>query len=257
MIITTLGCGTSSGVPSIGCDCAVCHSPDPRDKRLRSSVYLAKGDTRLLVDCGPDFRQQALRENIRRIDGLFITHSHADHIHGMDDLRAINWTQRRPIPVFSTRETLDALMSCYSYCFNPPQKGGGVPKLEFRPVAPGEAFSFQGIRVTPIPILHGRLAVLGFRFDNFVYLTDCNAIPDSSRPLIAGADTLVISALRPAPHSTHFSIAEAIAEARRIGARRTYFIHMTHDIGFEAVSASLPAGIGLLFDGMRFETPDL
>ena len=253
MRITVLGCGTSGGVPALGCDCEVCRSTDPRNNRTRASVYVAKGDARLLVDCGPDFRQQALRENIRRVDGLFITHIHADHIHGIDDLRAINWLQRKPIPVFSTPETLASLGQIYDYCFNPPQRGGGVPKLEFVPVEGGRTFEFMGVSVTPIPAWHGKLEVLGFRFDDFVYLTDCSSIPESSRPLIEGVETLVLSALRPKPHETHFSISEAVEESRRYRPRRTYLIHMTHDVDYAAISRSLPAGCELLYDGLQFE----
>jgi len=253
MRVTVLGCGTSSGVPAIGCDCAVCRSTDPRNKRTRASVYIAKGEARLLVDCGPDFHQQALRENVRRVDALFITHTHADHIHGIDDLRAINWAQRRPIPVFSTPESLECLAAIYGYCFNPPQKGGGVPKLQLVPVQRGKAFEFMGIRVTGIPALHGKLEVLGFRFDDFVYLTDCSQIPQSSRPLLEGLDVLVLSALRPRPHETHFSVSEAVEESRRYAPRRTYLIHMTHDIEYAQMSRALPPGVELLYDGLQFE----
>ena len=255
MNVTVLGCGTSTGVPTIGCDCEVCASDDPRNNRTRASVYLAKGDLRLLVDCGPDFRLQALRENIRRVDALFVTHTHADHINGIDDLRAINWLQRRPIPVYSTQENLDHLGRFYDYCFNPPKQGGGVPKLELHPVERGVAFDFRGVRVTPIPVWHGSIEVMGYRFDDFVYMTDCNRIPESSRPLSQGADTLVLSALRPKSHSTHFSVSEAVEEAKRYSPRKTYFIHMTHDLDYSRTNASLPEDNALLYDGQQLEVP--
>lgn len=253
MKVTVLGCGTSTGVPAIGCDCAICTSEDPRNNRTRASVYVAKGDLRLLVDCGPDFRAQALREKIRRVDALFITHTHADHINGIDDLRVINWLQKRSIPVYSTAENLEHLRRFYGYCFDPPQQGGGVPKLELKEVERGKTFDFRGVQVTAIPVRHGKLEVLGFRFDDFVYMTDCNGIPDSSRALVEGVDTLVLSALRPRPHSTHFSVSQAVEEAKRFGPRKTYFIHMTHDLDYSETNAWLPEGNALLYDGQQLE----
>ncbi len=256
MKVTVLGCGTSTGVPAIGCDCRVCTSDDPRNQRSRCSAYLAKGDARLLIDCGPDFRMQALRENISQVDGLFVTHTHADHIFGMDDLRAVNWRQGRPVQVFGDQATLDKLSVVFDYCFNPPQQGGGVPQFQFQLVENGVPFDFEGVRVTPVPILHGKLPILGYRFDDLVYLTDCSAIPESSYPLIEGVDTLIISALREKPHSTHFSIHQAIEEAKRFSPRQTFFIHMTHDLDYSETNKDLPEGMELLYDGMEFETVD-
>lgn len=253
--VTVLGCGTSSGVPTIGCDCEVCVSSDPRNKRLRSSIYIQKGDARILVDCGPDFRQQALRERIRKVDALFITHTHADHINGIDDLRAINWVQKGPIGVYSNQSFLDHLKCAYGYCFNPPQMGGGVPKLEFHPMIEAVKDSVHGIQVTPIPVFHGKLPILGFRFDDFVYLTDVSRIPESSFPLIEGAHTLVLSALRNRPHETHYSVEQAVEQARAFSPRRTYFIHMTHDLDYETTNRALPADMQLLYDGLRFAVP--
>ncbi len=253
--VTVLGCGTSSGVPTIGCDCAVCRSTDPHNRRLRSSLYLQKNNSHLLIDCGPDFREQALRERIRQVDALFITHTHADHINGIDDLRAINWIQNSSIQVFSSKEILAKLSRIYGYCFNPPQMGGGVPKLEFHPIEPGETASFHGVRVTAIPVMHGKIPILGYRFDDFVYLTDVSSIPESSYPFIQGAHTLVLSALRHRPHETHFSVSEAIAEAARLAPRRTYFVHMTHDLDYEETNQSLPKNVQLLHDGLQFDVP--
>ena len=253
--VTVLGCGTSSGVPTIGCDCEVCVSTDPRNHRLRSSLYIEKGDARLLIDCGPDFRQQALRERIRRIDALFVTHTHADHINGIDDLRAINWVQHAPIEVISDEKHLAYLGRFYGYCFNPPQLGGGVPKLEFHPIEPGVAVEFHGIRVTAIPVFHGKIPILGFRFDDFVYLTDVSRIPETSYPLIEGADTLVLSALRHRPHETHFTVGEAVNEAQRFSPRQTYFVHMTHDLDYEETNRTLPNHMALLYDGLKFTVP--
>lgn len=253
--VRVLGCGTSSGVPTIGCDCDVCTSDDPRNNRLRSSLYIEKGDVRLLVDCGPDFRQQALRERIRRVDALFITHTHADHINGIDDLRAINWAQQGSIDVLSNAKTLESLSAIYGYCFNPPQLGGGVPKLKFHPLEAGKTETFHGLEVTAIPVFHGKIPILGFRFDDFAYLTDVSFIPETSFPLLKGIDTLVLSALRNRPHETHFSVEQAVAEATRLAPRQTYFIHMTHDLDYEKTNESLPDNMRLLYDGLCFRVP--
>jgi phosphoribosyl 1,2-cyclic phosphate phosphodiesterase len=251
--ITVLGCGTSTGVPTIGCDCDICRSTDPRNSRTRASVYVAKGETRLLVDCGPDFRHQALREGVRRVDGLFITHTHADHIYGIDDLRMINWAQGAPIKVFATEESIEDLSRIFRYCFERPKQGGGVPALEWVVLERRKTFEFNGVQVTPIPALHGNLEVMGFRFDNFVYITDCSEIPEDSRPLLEGVDSLVLSGLRHRPHGTHFDLDQAIEEARRHSPRRTYFVHMTHDLDYEATNRELPEGFELLYDGLEME----
>jgi len=238
----------------IGCDCDVCLSPDPRDKRLRSSICVETSDgLRLLVDTTPDLRTQALREGLRRIDAVFYTHSHADHLMGLDEIRRFNAMSRAPMPLYGMRDTLDDLRRTFAYVFesDAPRGGGGVPDLRLFPIE--GACCFGRTRVVPVPVRHGMWPVLGFRFDNFAYLTDCNAVPDSSVALLGDLDVLVLDALRHRPHPTHFSLTQAIEMARRIGARRTYFTHIAHELGHAATSAMLPEGIALASDGLAFD----
>jgi phosphoribosyl 1,2-cyclic phosphate phosphodiesterase len=248
--VTFLGCGTSSGVPMIGCDCAVCRSTDPRDARLRPSILVEVPDgPTILVDTTPDFRQQALRHGLRHLDAVLFTHAHADHILGLDDLRRFNVMQSGAITCWADAATWVSLRQTFAYAFDGQARlGGGVPQIEPRTI--DGPFVAGGLRVVPIPLLHGRMPMLGFRFGSVAYLTDCNALPDEAWPLLAGLDTLVLDALRDRPHSTHFSVDEAVAVAARIGARRTVFTHMTHDLGYRDTCARLPAGVTLAYDGL-------
>jgi phosphoribosyl 1,2-cyclic phosphate phosphodiesterase len=247
--ITFLGTGTSHGVPMIGCDCGTCRSADPRDRRLRPSLYIetAAGGA-LLVDAGPDLRAQALAYDIRRVDAILFTHGHADHILGLDEVRRFNALQRRAMPCYGDAETLGDIRTTFSYVFNPgTPKGGGLPQLEL--IAVDGPFRVGGDRVVPVPVFHGQRPILGFRLGGFAYLTDCSRIPDESWPLLEGLDLLVLDALRERPHPTHFSLAEAIETTRRIAPRRALFTHMCHDLGHAATCARLPAGMSLAHDG--------
>jgi phosphoribosyl 1,2-cyclic phosphate phosphodiesterase len=250
--ITFLGTGTSHGVPMIGCDCATCRSSDPRDRRLRPSIFIQTHDANLLVDAGPDLRAQALTHDIRRIDAILFTHGHADHILGMDDLRRFNALQKGPLPCFGDAQTLDDIRKTFGYVFDPSTpKGGGLPQLElFRVVG---AFCTGQSEVVPVPLWHGRRAILGYRIATFAYLTDCSRIPDESWPLLDRLEIVVLDALRERPHPTHFSIDEAIDAASRIGARHTYFTHMCHDLQHELTCARLPHGMSLAYDGLVLE----
>ncbi len=223
-----LGTGTSHGVPVVGCSCPVCRSTDPRDARYRSSL-LVRGDEgeRILVDAGPEFRLQALRAGIDRLDAVLITHAHADHVHGLDDLRPLT-RGTKPLAVWADREAVDELTVRFSYAFDPPQRGGGVPRIRLLEMIP-EGVRIGGLRVLPVPLLHGILPILGFRFGNFAYLTDCSGIPESSLGLLAGTEVLAIDGLRERPHPTHFSISEAAQAARALGAREAWIIHLCHD----------------------------
>lgn len=248
--ITFLGTGTSSGVPVIACECAVCRSTDPRDTRLRPSIYVdVPGHARILVDTSSDLRQQALTHRITRVDAVLITHSHADHVMGLDEIRRFNHVQGGPVPFYANTEAWDTLRRTFFYVFDgAPRIGGGIPKIDPRDV--DGPFTVGGVRVTPVPLFHGRLPILGFRFGSFAYLTDCNRIPDESWPLLQGLDTLVLDALRDKPHSTHFNVSGALEAAEKLGARRTFFTHMAHDLGHVETNARLPAGVELAYDGL-------
>ena len=237
----------------IGCDCATCRSDDARDRRLRPSVYVECDDGfALLVDAGPDLRTQFLRERIRRLDAIFFTHGHADHITGLDDVRPLNALHKRPIPCFGDAETVTALRRMFAYVFDPATpKGGGLPQIALFTIA--GTFCAGRSEIVPVPLMHGTRPILGLRIGRFAYLTDCNHIPDASWPLLEDLDVLVLDALREKPHPTHFSIAEAVEAARRIGAARTYFTHMTHDLPHAATCERLPGGMELAYDGLELE----
>lgn len=248
-----LGTGTSHGVPMIGCDCEVCRSDDPRDKRLRPSVYLELDDsTRILVDTTPDLRTQALTHGVRRVDVLLFTHAHADHVMGLDEVRRFNILSRQPLPVFADARTLADIRRMFAYVFDEgAPRGGGVPELRMWTI--GGPFMIGRHDVVPVPIMHGDRAILGFRIGRFAYLTDCNHVPDASFDLLTGLDTVVLDALRRRPHPTHFTVDQAVAVARRIGARRTFFTHIAHDLGHDATCRALPAGMALAHDGLTVE----
>jgi phosphoribosyl 1,2-cyclic phosphate phosphodiesterase len=237
----------------IGCDCGTCRSADPRDRRLRPSILVEAVDgTSVLVDAGPDLREQALAHGIRRVDAIVFTHGHADHILGLDDVRRFNYMQQRPMACYADPLTIADIRQTFAYAFNSvTQKGGGLPQLVTFTIH--GAFCVGGHEVMPVPLYHGARPILGLRFGAFAYLTDCNRIPDESWPMLEGLDVVVIDALRDRPHSTHFTVAEAVEASRRIAARRTYFTHMCHDLPHAATSARLPDGVELAYDGLVVE----
>jgi phosphoribosyl 1,2-cyclic phosphate phosphodiesterase len=254
--ITFLGTGTSHGVPMIGCDCATCRSADPRDRRLRPSIFVeADADpagTKVLVDAGPDLREQALRRDIRRVDAILFTHGHADHILGIDDVRRFNSLMKQPMACYGDTQTLDDIRKTFHYVFDPATpKGGGLPALALTDV--DGPFRAGALDVQPVPLWHGTRPILGYRFGRFAYLTDCNRLADEAWPLLTGLDVVVIDALREQPHPTHFSLNEAIETARRIAARQTFFTHMCHHLQHEPTNARLPAGMALAYDGLVLE----
>lgn len=251
MRVTFLGTGTSTGVPVVGCRCSVCTSTHPHNQRLRQSVSIEAGGKHFLIDTTPDLRVQLLRHPIPRLDFLLFTHSHSDHLMGLDDIRPFNFRQREPIVAFASSPTAKAIRRAFSYIWDTAtQAGGGKPQLELREVH--EPFIHHGIEIIPIPVTHGDWTILGYRIGPFAYITDTNGIPPASMKLLEGVDTLALDGLRVAPgHSTHFTIGEAVEVAQRIGARITYLIHLTHEVDHESVDAVLPDGVRLAWDGLE------
>jgi phosphoribosyl 1,2-cyclic phosphate phosphodiesterase len=249
-----LGTGTSMGVPMIGCTCAVCQSTDPRDNRSRPSILvrLASGAT-ILVDTSSDLRAQALRFGLTRVDAVLYTHSHADHILGLDELRRFNTLQKGPIPLYGDERTMTDLRRIFSYAFQPVREPGHEYVPQLVPFVLDGPLCVAGAEVRPVPVTHGARSILGFRFGRFAYLTDCCAIPEASWALLDGLDVVVVDALRERPHASHFCLDQAVDAARRIGARRTFFTHMAHDLGHAATCARLPEGMALAHDGLRLE----
>ena len=262
--VTVLGSGTSHGVPMIGCDCAVCRSDDPRDTRTRPSILLEHSpDTpsasswaapirSVLIDTSTDLRRQALSAGLRHVDAILYTHSHADHIFGLDEVRRFNMLQRESIPCYADARTLRDLRRAFSYIFSPShQDGGGVPQVT--PFLIGGPFCLGDLDVVPVPVLHGHRPILGFRFGAFAYLTDCSAIPDASWPLLDGVDVLILDALRHRPHPTHFSVSEALGVISRLRPRAASLTHSCHDLPHAATCAALPSGVELAYDGLILE----
>ena len=220
----------------VDCDCEVCRSSDPRDNRTRSSILVEEGDVRILVDTSTDFRFQALRAGIDRLDAVLMTHAHADHLYGLDDTRTLSWDA--PLPVYGNSDTMREIEMRFDYVFKKTQKGGGKPNLQLYPLS-GEPVSVSGIKVLPVPVKHGNLDIYGYRFENFAYLTDCSSIPEESYSLLEGVTRVVIGALRYRPHATHFNFAEAIEALERIGPERAWFTHLCHNAGHSSLSLEL------------------
>ena len=259
--VTVLGSGTSTGVPLIGCSCPVCLSSEPRNKRLRASIAIElisdTGAVRtILIDTTPDLRMQALRAPLKRVDAVLMTHTHADHIFGMDDLRQFNYRQRDPIPVYGTASTLATLRQVFSYCFTEGQMGGGKPRLELQEIEASLETPFEvcGVSVRPLPVWHGNLPVLGYKFgESFAYVTDVSRIPPETMEALRNLDILILDAVRHEPHATHFSLPEALGTLRELVPRRAFLTHLSHDFDHYATTAALPDGVSLAYDGLTFE----
>lgn len=256
MLITILGSGTSTGVPQIGCDCKVCCSDDPRDHRLRCSALVENGDDRILIDCGPDFRQQMLSIQMKRINGVLITHEHYDHVGGLDDLRP--FSVFGDVNVYAEDYCARHLIERIPYCFTPKEKRyPGVPAINLQVIAPEKEFQVGETRVIPIRIIHGKLPILGFRISNMAYITDMSTYTEEVIIALQGVSILILNALRHDSHPSHQTIDEAISFSKKVGAKFTYLIHLSHQAGLhEASSDFLPEGVMFAYDGLTINVQD-
>ena len=250
--ITILGSGTSTGVPLIGCDCQVCLSSDARNKRTRSSILISLEAGNILVDTSTDLRYQALKNCIKSVDAVLFTHAHADHVHGIDELRSFNFLQKSAIPCYGNALTLERIETMFSYIFRGnSSNGGGIPRLTMNEAS--AEIDMLGESIIPIEVLHGELPILGYRFSGFAYITDCSQIPDSSMEKMEGLDLLILGALRHKPHSTHFSIDEALDVIKKLKPKKALLTHLGHDLDYEKMMTWLPEDVGLAYDGMTID----
>ena len=255
MKVTVLGSGTSHGVPMIGCECAVCRSTDPRNKRLRPSILVTADDgANILVDTPPEMRLALLASQVKRLDAILYTHSHADHIFGLDDVRTFNYRTGKAMPVYAEPSVLDDLRRIYAYIFKPTQAGGGKPQVELHSIAPNQPLLLHGVDILPLRVSHGRLPILAYKFGpRFAYVTDVSAIPPETWPHLENLDLLMLDAVRRAPHETHFHLDAALETIALLQPKRTLLTHLSHDYDYAATNAELPPGVELAFDGQTID----
>jgi phosphoribosyl 1,2-cyclic phosphate phosphodiesterase len=252
MVVTLLGTGTSQGVPVISCECEVCRSVDFRDKRLRVSVHLQVGDKSLIIDSGPDFRQQVLRERVKTLDALLFTHEHKDHTAGMDDIRSYNFKQKKDMPIFARASVVEQIKKEFHYIFSD-FKYPGVPRVQVN-IIDNKPFNVEGIEITPIEVLHYRLPVFGFRVGDFSYITDANHIAPEELEKVRGSKVIVLNALQKEPHISHFTLSQAVELLQELKPEKAFLTHISHRLGLHAdVEKELPAFIRLGYDGLKFE----
>ena len=249
--LTVLGSGTSMGVPTIGCDCAVCRSADPRDKRTRPSIMIEYDGRVVLIDTTPDFREQAIRERINKVDAVIYTHTHADHILGIDDLRPLSFHREGKIPLYARPESADFLRSMFRYIFEADYKFGGIAQLELKPI--NGMLELFGANFEPVTVIHGETEIYGYRFGSAAYLTDHSDIPERSFAQLRDLDILFLDALRHKPHPTHSTVENSVRIVDRAKPKRAFFTHICHDLGHEATNAALPPNVQLSYDGMKLE----
>ena len=251
--VTVLGSGTSHGVPMIGCSCAVCRSTDPRDRRTRPSIYVdVENGPKLLVDTSTDLRVQALTHGVMRVDAILFTHSHADHVMGLDDSRRFSQMQKGAIRCYADAATMASLRKSFYYVFDPStEQGGGLPQIDLQEI--DGRFAIDGVAIQPVPLMHGSRPILGFRFGDFAYLTDTNHVPEHAYPLLDGVKIVILDALRHRPHPTHFTVAEALEVLARLKPARSYLTHICHDLPHVTTNQALPSGVELAYDGLTFD----
>jgi len=250
LIITFLGTGTSQGVPVIGCNCKVCTSKNPADNRLRTAVHILYDEKSIVIDTGPDFRQQMLREKISFLDAVLFTHHHKDHVAGMDDIRSFNFLLKKAIPIYANKITKDQLISEFSYVFSP-NGYGGAPRILLNEIS-SDPFYFENVKITPVEVYHDQLLVYGYRIADFTYITDANHIEEEEYDKIYGSKILVINALQRHTHPSHFTLDEALAQINKINPAKAYLTHISHNMGLhEEVSRDLPENVYLAYDGLK------
>ncbi|NLJ80490.1 MAG: MBL fold metallo-hydrolase [Firmicutes bacterium] len=250
MEVTFLGTGTSHGVPVIGCSCAVCTSLNPKNKRTRSSLWLKTKEASIVIDTAPEFRLQALEAGLKHVDGVLYTHCHADHVFGFDDLRAFSRGAKKSIPLYGNKTTISELREVFAYVFRKTQKGGGKPRVETI-IVDKDLFQVKGARVQPIPVIHGRLPILGYRLGQLAYITDCSYIPPASLELLQGLQVLVLGVVRYEAHPTHLNVEQALRLVDKLRPRQTYFTHISHLLEHDKLNKTLPFGVKLAYDGLQ------